>query len=159
MVGHPARPRGQHFADFGQSEPEPLALQNQREPVTVCAAKDTGAAVALGRQQALALVKSQCSQCHARLARKLADGKISRDKRLRRRLVAAAGSVDTAVGLSAVFVLHVTPTYYLPRIARTLGLPAPGMVALRCSAQKILLPCDVAGPGLTGGQVSKAAAR
>jgi hypothetical protein len=41
-------------------------------------AKDTGAAVSMGGEQTLALVKSQCPQSHARFARKFADGNIAR---------------------------------------------------------------------------------
>jgi hypothetical protein len=69
---------GEHFADFGQGEPEPLTLQNEGQPVAVSVAKDTGAAVSMGGEQTLALVKSQCPQSHARFARKFADGNIAR---------------------------------------------------------------------------------
>src|SRR5262249_3834713 len=95
-VGAAPCARSEHFADFGQSEPESFALQNQREAITIPVAIDTRARVSLGCEQTLALVKSQCAQREARLARKLADGKISGRKRLRRSLAAAAGSIDTA---------------------------------------------------------------
>src|SRR5262245_18609938 len=73
-VGATACAGGEHVADLGQSESEPFALQNESKPVTVRVAKDAGAPVALGREQTFALVKSQCTQCHSGLARKLADG-------------------------------------------------------------------------------------
>src|SRR6478736_525066 len=113
-VGATTCARGKHFADFGQGEPEPFTLQNEGQPVAVSVAKDTGAAVAVGGKQTFALVKSQCPQSHARFARKLADGNIARSEWLRTHPAALAGPIDTAVGMSAVFVFHVTPTYYLP---------------------------------------------
>ncbi len=64
-LGAAALARREHGPDLAQREVKPFALLNHGEAVTVQTAEDPRFAVALRRQQALALVKSQNAQGYA----------------------------------------------------------------------------------------------
>src|SRR5688572_28233344 len=66
--------KAQVFGDVAQRKAEPLAAQDQDQPRAIAAAKDAGAADALGRQQPLALVKADGARRDAELAGEVGNG-------------------------------------------------------------------------------------